>query len=140
VRAQAVLEDRRGDVLAARGDDQLLLPAGDAQEAVVVGDAKPYIGALVTIDPEAFTYWKTVQGHGEDVTVADLREDDVLRREIRDAIDEANRAVSKAEGIKRFTILPDDFTIEDGYLTPKLSVRRAVVLEAFADEVEALYR
>ena len=108
-------------------------------QCVVVGDARPYITALVTIDPEAFDYWKRTRDFDEATTVADLVEDDLLRREIKDGIDDANLAVSKAEGIKRFTILPTDLTIESGHLTPKLSVRRAAVIEDFADEIEKLY-
>ena len=125
--APAVLEDRiRANPLVG--------------QCVVVGDAKPYIACLVTLDPEAFAYWKSTHGRPAEATVADLREDDDLRRDIRTAIDEANRAVSKAEGIKRFAILPVDLTVDNDYLTPKLSVKRTRVLADFADEVEALYR
>jgi long-chain acyl-CoA synthetase len=125
--APAVLEDRlRAHALVS--------------QCIVVGDARPYIGCLVTIDPEAFAYWKSAHQLPADAPIEDFLDDDLLRREIKDAVDDANRAVSRAEGIKRFRLLPIDFTEENGYLTPSLKVRRAAVLEDFADEVEALYR
>jgi long-chain acyl-CoA synthetase len=108
-------------------------------QCVVVGDRKPFIAALVTIDPEAFPAWLESAGKPKDTTVADLREDDALRGEVRKAVDEANLAVSKAEAIRQFRILPRDFSEATGELTPSLKVKRSVVLKEFADEIAAIY-
>jgi long-chain acyl-CoA synthetase len=108
-------------------------------QCMVVGDQQPFIGCLVTIDPEAFPAWKAAHAKAESATVGDLREDPVLRAEIQAAVDEANKAVSKAEAIKSFRILATDFTEEGGELTPSLKLKRNVVLKQYADEVAAIY-
>ena len=108
-------------------------------QAVVVGDQKPFIGGLVTIDPEAFPAWKQRNGKDTDATVADLADDADLRAEIQKAVDAANETVSHAETIKKFRILPSDFTEESGELTPTLKVKRNVVAEKWADEIAAIY-
>ena len=108
-------------------------------ECLVVGDAKPYIAALVAGDPETFAQWKADNGKPETATVADLRDDPDLRAEIQAAIDDANQAVSQAEAIKKFTILDQDFTEAAGQLTPTLKVRRYVITEQYAAQIDALY-
>ncbi len=108
-------------------------------ECLVVGDAKPYIAALVAADPETFAQWKTDNGKPEHTTMTDLREDPMLRAEIQVAIDEANKAVSHAEAIKKFAILGEDFTESGGQLTPTMKVRRNVVMEQYASQIAALY-
>jgi long-chain acyl-CoA synthetase len=125
--APAVLEDRvRAHALVS--------------QCMVVGDQKPFIAAVVTIDPEAFGPWKERKGKPADATVADLVEDPDLRGEVQGAVDEANKAVSKAEAVRKFAILPNDFTEEGGEMTPSLKVKRHVVLKQYADDVAALYR
>jgi long-chain acyl-CoA synthetase len=106
---------------------------------MVVGDQKPFIAALVTIDEEAFPDWKSKHGKSSDATVADLADDDDLRGDVQAAIDEANKAVSHAEAIKAFRILPTDWSVESGHLTPSLKVKRNVVLKDHEADVEALY-
>ena len=108
-------------------------------QAMCVGDAKPFIAALITIDPEAFPGWKQRNGKRADASVADLADDPDLVAEIDLAIKEANQAVSKAEAIRKFRILPVDFTEDTGELTPTLKVKRKVVAEKFATDIEALY-
>jgi long-chain acyl-CoA synthetase len=108
-------------------------------QCMVVGDAQPFIGCLVTIDPEAFPAWKERAGKPAEATVSDLHTDDDLRAEIQLAVDDANKAVSKAEAIKVFRILPRDFTEEGGELTPSLKLKRNVVLKEYADEIAAIY-
>jgi long-chain acyl-CoA synthetase len=108
-------------------------------QCLVVGDAKPYIAALVAVDPETFAQWKSDNGRPGTATVADLRDDPALRAEIQSAVDDANKAVSRAEAIRKFAILDDDFSEADGQLTPTLKVRRAVVMEKYAAEIAALY-
>jgi len=106
-------------------------------QCMVVGDGRPYVGALVTLDAEALRPWADAR-HKEG-TVAALVDDPDLRAAVQEAVDDANRTVSKAESIRRFTILPVDWTEEDGQLTPSLKLRRAVVTQQFHREVDELY-
>jgi long-chain acyl-CoA synthetase len=106
---------------------------------MVVGDRRPYVAALVTVDEESLDGWKRSHGKPADAAVADLREDPDLRNDVQKAIDDANRAVSQAESIRRFLILPVDFTEEGGQLTPTMKLKRDVVAREFGDEIEALY-
>jgi len=111
-------------------------------QCIVVGDAKPFIGALITIDPEALPGWRERNGKsttGDPSSAADLIDDPELRGEIAAAVEEANEAVSRAEQIRKFRILPLDFSEAGGQLTPTLKVKRAVVAEQYADEISALY-
>jgi long-chain acyl-CoA synthetase len=108
-------------------------------QCMVVGDQKPFIAALITIDEEAFPAWKASHGKPESASIADLADDSDLRAEIQTGIDETNKAVSKAEAIKAFKILAEDWTVESGELTPSLKVKRNVVLENHAKEIEKLY-
>jgi long-chain acyl-CoA synthetase len=106
---------------------------------MVVGDNRPYVAALVTIDEEMLPHWKQQHGKPEDATVADLREDPDLLADIQQAVDDANKAVSRAEAIRRFRVLATDFTEAGGQLTPSLKLRRAVVAKECAADIEALY-
>jgi long-chain acyl-CoA synthetase len=108
-------------------------------QCMVVGDGRPFIGVLVTIDPEAFGPWKARLGKPAAATVADLRDDPDLNAEVQAAVDDANKAVSRAESIKKFRILDGDFTQEQGHLSAKLGIKRAVLAKEFAHEIEALY-
>jgi long-chain acyl-CoA synthetase len=108
-------------------------------QCVVVGDRQPFIAALVTIDEEAWPKWLAANGHPETATVSDLREDAALRAEVQIAVDEANGAVSAAEAIKVFRVLPQDFTEATGELTPSMKVKRNVVHKTYADEIAAIY-
>jgi long-chain acyl-CoA synthetase len=107
-------------------------------QCVVVGDAKPYIAALVTLDPEALSAWLAHRGRPA-MSVSEAAGDPEVRAEIQTAIDDTNAAVSRAEAIKRFAVLGVDFVEDNGYLTPSLKIKRAAVLKDFADDVEALY-
>ena len=108
-------------------------------QAMAVGDKQPFIGALIAIDPEAFDVWKQHHGKGADASVGDLREDPDLLAEIELAVKDANQHVSHAESIRKFRILPCDFTVLTGELTPTLKVKRNVVAQKFAEEIEAIY-
>ncbi|MFS0900852.1 AMP-dependent synthetase/ligase [Mycolicibacterium litorale] len=108
-------------------------------QAMAVGDARPFVGALITIDPEAFEGWKQRNGKEPGASVGDLATDPDLLAEIDTAVRQANQAVSKAEAIRKFRILPVDFTEDTGELTPTLKVKRKVVVEKFAADIEALY-
>jgi long-chain acyl-CoA synthetase len=106
--------------------------------AVVIGDNRPYIAALVTLDAEQLPTWLKSKER-QDTPPELLVDDPDVRAAIQTSIDEANRTVSAAEAIKRFVILPIDLTEESGHLTPKLSVKRHVVLDDYASAVEGLY-
>ena len=108
-------------------------------QAMVVGDAKPFVGALITIDPEAFDGWKQRNGKSGGATVGDLANDPDLLAEVDGAVKQANLSVSHAESIRKFRILPVDFTEDTGELTPTMKVKRKVVAEKFADDIEAIY-
>ncbi|MEU7921160.1 AMP-dependent synthetase/ligase [Micromonospora zamorensis] len=109
-------------------------------QCVVVGDSKPFIAALVTVDEEALPAWLQSAGLPADTTVEQLREHEGLRQELQTAIDTANQAVSKAEAIKVFRVLPRDFTEATGELTPSLKVKRQVVHKTYAAEIADIYR
>ncbi|NEA31226.1 long-chain fatty acid--CoA ligase [Streptomyces sp. SID13031] len=106
-------------------------------QCMVVGDGKPFIAALVTIDPETTGDWASK--HGKPRSLSALATDKDLIAEIQLAIDDANTTVSKAESIKKFTILENDWTQENGELSLKLSLRRHIVMKRHAADVEALY-
>jgi long-chain acyl-CoA synthetase len=97
------------------------------------------VAALVTLDPEALPAWLEQHGRPKSLTAAGLRDDPELTAEIQAAVDSANQSVSRAEAIKRFTILPADWTEASGELTPSLKLKRAVVAEQCAKEIEQLY-
>jgi long-chain acyl-CoA synthetase len=108
-------------------------------QALVVGDQKPFIAALVTIDPESFPTWLERNGKPADTELADVVDDEDLRKEIQGAIDDANKAVSKAESIRKFTIVGEDWTEAGGQLTPSMKLKRSVVQKEQAEAIEALY-
>jgi long-chain acyl-CoA synthetase len=108
-------------------------------QAMVVGDARPFVGALITIDPEAFEGWKQRNTKPADSSVSDLVDDPDLLAEVDAAVKQANLSVSHAESIRKFRILPVDFTEDTGELTPTMKVKRKVVAEKFADDIEAIY-
>jgi len=123
--APAVLEDRlRAHPLVS--------------QCMVVGDNQPFIAALVTLDPDALKAW-VANNKKDGASMADLVNDPDLIAVVQTAVDDANKAVSKAESIRKFTLLPNDFTIAGGHLTAKLSVKRHVVAKEFAKEIEALF-
>ncbi|AKD98536.1 AMP-dependent synthetase/ligase [Rhodococcus erythropolis] len=108
-------------------------------QAVVVGDGKTYITALLTVDPEVFEKWKAENGKPSGASVAELRDDKDLRAELQKAVDDANAAVSHAESIKKFVILDRDLTEEDGEMTATLKIKRNVVVDRFSKEIEGMY-
>jgi long-chain acyl-CoA synthetase len=108
-------------------------------QAMVVGDGQKYVAALITIDSDYFSYWKTTRGKPAGASVSDLAEDDDLRAEVQQAIDDGNAAVSQAESVRKFRILADEFSPENGYLTPSLKLKRSVIMKDFARDVDALY-
>lgn len=107
-------------------------------QVVVVGDQRPFIGALLTLDPEGVPGWLAAHGKPA-MSIEEAAKDPDVLESLDKAVEKANKAVSRAESIRKYRILPTDLTIANGYLTPKLSVKRSVVLKDFAGEVDALY-
>jgi long-chain acyl-CoA synthetase len=108
-------------------------------QCLVVGDQQPFVAALVTIDPDAWPTWLEKAGKPAGMALADCVDDPGLRAEIQTAIDDANKAVSRAESIRKFAILADDWTEAGGQLTPSLKLKRNVVQKERAEEIGALY-
>jgi long-chain acyl-CoA synthetase len=124
--APAVLEDRlRSHALIS--------------QAMVVGDGKPYIAVLITLDPDAFGPWKTAHGKPADATAASLRDDPDLNAAVQAAVDDANLAVSRAESIRRFRILDGEFTVEGGQLSAKQELRRSVLAKELTADIDLVY-
>jgi long-chain acyl-CoA synthetase len=107
-------------------------------QAMVVGDDKPFIGALITLDEEALPSWQK-RNDKEGMSVEELADDPDIQREVESAVEHANKAVSKAESIREYRILPTDFTIEGDELTPTMKLKRRVVEERYGDAIEDIY-
>jgi long-chain acyl-CoA synthetase len=123
--APAVLEDRiRAHPLVS--------------QCIVVGDQKPYIGALLTLDQEMWPLWAPAHGL-ENVSIEEARTHPKVLEVLQQAVDRANEAVSKAESIRKFAVLSGDFTETNGYLTPSLKLKRNIVMKDFESEVDKLY-
>ncbi|KAF2415521.1 AMP-dependent synthetase/ligase [Microbacterium sp. B35-30] len=108
-------------------------------QVVVVGDQKPFIAALITLDPEMLPAWLSNNSLPADLSLTDAAKNEAVRAEIQRAIDRANTTVSRAESIRKFTILPTEWTESSGHLTPKMSIKRNVILADFAGDVEEIY-
>jgi long-chain acyl-CoA synthetase len=139
------ITDRKKDILVTAGGKNVapqnieneLKNSRYVSQALVVGDARPFVSALVTLDAAEIGRWAAEQGiEGE---AAALARDGRVRELVQGIVDEVNRDRSRFEQIKRFAILPRDFTMEEGEITPTLKLRRRAVQEHFADEIETLY-
>jgi long-chain acyl-CoA synthetase len=108
-------------------------------QVIVVGDQKPFIAALVTLDTEMLPTWLANNGEDKDMTLAEASVNPAVYAEIERAIETANAGVSRAESIRKFVILSTDLTEASGHLTPKLSIKRNVILTDFADVIEGIY-
>ncbi|WP_262063766.1 AMP-dependent synthetase/ligase [Streptomyces sp. STR69] len=107
-------------------------------QCIVVGDRRPYVAALITLDLEGITHWRQMNGK-HPVPAELLVDDEELRAVLQRAVDDANKLVSRPESIRRFSVLPVDFTEAAGHLTPSMKLRREVVMRDFARDIEALY-
>ena len=139
-RKKEIIVTAGGKNVAPSGLEDTIKAAPLVSQVMVVGDQRPFIAALVTIDEEYFPAWKSQHGKPEAATVSELVEDADLRAEIQAAVDEANKQVSHAESIKKFTVLANDFTEAGGEITPSLKLKRNVVNKNYASDIEALYR
>ncbi|GAB3374448.1 AMP-dependent synthetase/ligase [Amycolatopsis echigonensis] len=139
-RKKEIIVTAGGKNVAPSGLEDTIKAAPLVSQVMVVGDQRPFIAALVTIDEEYFPAWKAQHGKPEAATVSELADDADLRAEIQAAVDEANKQVSHAEAIKKFTVLANDFTEAGGEITPSLKLKRNVVNKNYASDIEALYR
>jgi long-chain acyl-CoA synthetase len=145
-----VITGRKKDILITSGGKSLAPQALEERlyahplisQCVVVGDNRPYVTALITLDPEALAHWhglRAGQGGGEGGEGAVRSPEEEVHAEVRRAVARANSSVSRAESIRAFRILPGEFSEQDGLLTPSLKLRRAAIVRAYAAEIEALY-
>ncbi|MGW5564124.1 AMP-dependent synthetase/ligase [Streptomyces tendae] len=108
-------------------------------QCLVVGDNRPFVAALITLDPEAVAHWLAVRKLPADTPISELVRDEGMRADVQKAVDHANAAVSRAESIRAFRLVEGEFTEENGLLTPSLKVKRHAAVAAYAAEIEALY-
>ncbi|MGV9451293.1 AMP-dependent synthetase/ligase [Streptomyces sp. NPDC003635] len=123
----SVLEDR----LRSRA------PVG---QCLVVGDNRPFVAALITLEPDAVAHWLSVRKLPADTPMSEVCRDPRMRADVQRAVDHANEAVSRAESIRSFALVEGEFSEENGLLTPSLKVKRHAVIRAYEEEIEALYR
>ncbi|WP_007026613.1 AMP-dependent synthetase/ligase [Saccharomonospora iraqiensis] len=138
-RKKEIIVTAGGKNVAPSGLEDTLKSKPLISQAMVVGDQRPFIGALITVDEEFFPTWKQQHGKPADATVADLADDPQLRADVQAAVDEANTFVSNAEAIKKFAVLPHDFTEAGGEITPSMKLKRNVVGKNYAEAIEQLY-
>jgi long-chain acyl-CoA synthetase len=139
------ITDRKKDLIVTAGGKNVapqnlendLKTSKYVSQALVVGDRQPYIAALITLDPEAVPAWAAE--HGLPIDLAELSQTPQVRELIQGVVDEVNADRSRYEQIKRFTILPRDFTMDDDELTPTLKLKRRVVADHFAAALDELY-
>jgi long-chain acyl-CoA synthetase len=136
------ITDRKKDILITAGGKNVapqniendLKASKYVSQAVVLGDRKPYVAALITLDEDEIGKWA-----GREAALEELAREEGVRELIQGVVDDVNRERSRFEQIKRFSILPRDFSAEHDEITPTLKLRRRVVQEHFADEIEQLY-
>ncbi|MFS4094446.1 AMP-dependent synthetase/ligase [Streptomyces sp. AF1A] len=109
-------------------------------QAVVVGDDRPCVGALITLDPEFLAHWRAVLALQGDAPGRETREDNALREEIARAVASANSAVSRAESIRVYRVLQEPFAPDNGLLTPSMKLRRDAIARHYAAEIDAMYQ
>jgi long-chain acyl-CoA synthetase len=139
------ITDRKKDILVTAGGKNVapqniendFKTSKYVSQALVVGDRRPYVAALLTLDPDEIGRWAAANGVEGDL--ATLASDPRVHELVQDVVDDVNRERSRFEQVKRFVILPRDFGIEHGEVTPTLKLRRRAVIENFGDEIESLY-
>jgi long-chain acyl-CoA synthetase len=108
-------------------------------QCIVVGDNRPFVAALITLDPEDVTHWLHVRGMSPDTPLSEIVADPRMRADVQQAVDHANQAVSRAESIREFKVVEGEFSEENGLLTPSMKVKRHAVTAAYAAAIESLY-
>ena len=139
------ITDRKKDILVTAGGKNVapqniendLKTSKYVSQALVIGDKRPYVAALLTLDSAEIGRWAAE--HGVEGDAASLADDERVHELLQRTVDDANRERSRFEQVKRFTVLPRDFTMEEGEVKPTLKLRRRAVQEHFANEIESLY-
>ena len=137
-RKKELLVTAGGKNVAPAGLEDRLRAHPLVSQCIVVGDQKPFIAALITLDEEMYPTWARNNGI-DGVPFSQAGSNEVVLAELQKAVDDANKSVSKAESIRKFAVLEGDFTEENGYLTPSLKLKRNIVMRDFQDQVEGLY-
>ncbi|ADG77933.1 Acyl-CoA synthetase OS=Tsukamurella paurometabola (strain ATCC 8368 / DSM / CCUG 35730 / CIP 100753 / JCM 10117 / KCTC 9821 / NBRC 16120 / NCIMB 702349/ NCTC 13040) OX=521096 GN=Tpau_1304 PE=4 SV=1 [Tsukamurella paurometabola] len=137
-RKKEILVTAAGKNVAPAQTEDALRQHPLVSQAMLVGDKQPFVGALITLDPEALPGWLSARGLPE-MSLADAAANETLLAEIGSAVATANSLVSNAEQVKKWKVLTTDFTIDGGELTPTLKVKRNVVMDKHADDVDAIY-
>jgi long-chain acyl-CoA synthetase len=109
-------------------------------QAVVIGDDRPCVGALITLDPDFLAHWRGALALPGDSPGRESREESALREEIARAVASANSAVSRAESIRVYRVLPETFAADNGLLTPSMKLRRDAIVRHYAAEIDAMYQ
>ncbi len=140
-RKKDIIITSNGKSVAPQGLEQRLCAHPLISQSVVIGDNRPYVTALITLDPEALAHWRRLRGDtGEDGgSDSGPSPQEQLEAEVRRAVARANASVSRAESIRAFRVLPDEFSQESGLMTPSMKLRRAAIVRAYAAEIDALY-
>lgn len=141
-----VITGRKKDVIITSGGKSVApLPLEEQlrhhpliSQCLVVGDDQPYIAALITVDPEALAHWQNLKGK-QPADVSAMTDDEDLRAQIQRAVSRANTRVSRAESIRAFRILPNEFSVAEGLMTPTLKLKRRAITGAYAADIDALY-
>lgn len=126
------------NVIPALLEDQIRADALVSQ-CVVLGDGRPFISALVTLDSESLPGWLERNQLDKSLTIEQAGELDVVKAHIQSLVDKANKSVSRAEAIKAFRIVPTDFTETSGHLTPSMKIKRAVVFKDYEQVIDEIY-
>ncbi|MGW4496987.1 AMP-dependent synthetase/ligase [Streptomyces sp. NPDC004376] len=138
-RKKDVLVTSSGKSVAPAPLEQRLREHPLVHQAVVVGDDRPCVGALITLDPEFLAHWRTALAFHGEPGGREAREENALREELARAVASANSAVSRAESIRVYRVLPEPFAPDNGLLTPSLKLRRDAIVRHFAAEIDAMY-
>ncbi|MFF8370934.1 AMP-dependent synthetase/ligase [Streptomyces lydicus] len=137
-RKKDVIITSNGKSVAPQGLEQRLCAHPLVSQCVVVGDNRPYVAALITLDPEALEQWRQLRGEPGGAGGGPSPEEQ-LQAEVRRAVARANASVSRAESIRAFKVLPGEFSQDSGLMTPSRKLRRAAIVRAYAAEIDALY-
>jgi long-chain acyl-CoA synthetase len=138
-RKKEIIVTAGGKNVAPAGLEDPIRANSLVSQVVVVGDQKPFISALITLDAEMLPAWLKNNGENPELTPEQACTNAKVVAEVQKAVDAANARVSRAESIRKFVILPDDFTEASGHLTPKMSIKRGPIVKDYADVIEGLY-
>ncbi|MET7295740.1 AMP-dependent synthetase/ligase [Streptomyces griseoloalbus] len=139
-RKKDVIITSSGKSVAPAALEQRLRMHPLVHQAVVVGDNRPCVGALITLDPEFLLHWRAALSLSGDAPTREAREENALGEEIARAVAAANSSVSRSESIRVFRVLPEPFDVSNGLLTPSMKLRRDAIVRHYALEIDAMYQ